>query len=71
MQISCAVCALTAEVTLGANGYEYAIALPPCFSLRCPQLAPRLMEEHSLRCDECQFMARAAERAFARFMKRQ
>ncbi len=70
MQVSCLVCGLSAEATLGGTE-GYMIALPHCFTLRCPQISKGMMEKGGSGCDECVFMQLAAERAFVNYLTRQ
>ncbi len=70
MEIACLVCGLSAETMLGNEGYM--IALPNCFTLRCPQISKEMMEEGcSGSCTQCKFMERAAERVFVNYLTRQ
>ncbi len=69
MEISCRACAITADATLGIEGYT--IALPPCFTLRCPEISKSMMQQDGSGCDECVFMQLAAERVFVNYLTRQ
>ncbi len=70
MLIICGACQLCADATLATEGYT--IALPHCFTLRCPQISKETIEgDRSGECKQCPYMERAAERAFVDVLTRQ
>ncbi len=69
MKVSCAVCGLSAEATLGNEGYT--IAFPHCSTLTCPEISKHPMGKGCSGCDECVFMQLAAERVLVNYLTRQ